>query len=308
MKAIYKIAGISKQAAHKYFKHEDALSGKLSVLLIEADELRREHPGCGVEKMYETLKPDWLGRDKFIGLFMQYGYRVRIQKNYQRTTIPVHSQYKNLIQGLMVQDRNIVWQTDITYYRVMDKYYYIVFIIDIYTKVILGYKASDNQRAEANLLALIMALKNCNGSIVKLIHHSDRGSQYIYAKYIELLTSKGIMISMGEKAQDNAYAERINGTIKNEYLKYWEINSYEDLKKNLDRAVNHYNNKRKHNELPGRMSPMEFDKTLLDLESQRRPTVIIYAEGNHKIKAASSRFDFKPKKEPLDHNCPIELY
>ena len=190
----------------------------------------------------------------------------------------------------------------------MDKYYYIVFIIDIYTKVILGYKASDNQRAEANLLALIMALKNCNGSIVKLIHHSDRGSQYIYAKYIELLTSKGIMISMGEKAQDNAYAERINGTIKNEYLKYWEINSYEDLKKNLDRAVNHYNNKRKHNELPGRMSPMEFDKTLLDLESQRRPTVIIYAEGNCKIKSASSRFDFKPKREPLAHNCPIEVY
>jgi transposase InsO family protein len=308
MRSIYKIARVSKQAAHKYFRHEDELSEKLSGLLVEADELKEEHPGCGVEKMYQTLKPKWLGRDKFITLFMQLGYRVRIQKNYQKTTIPVHSQYKNLIQGLMVQDRNIVWQTDITYFRILNRYYYIVFIIDVYTKMILGYKASDNLRAEANMVALRMALKNNRGDIGRLIHHSDKGSQYIYAQYVDLLNSKGIMISMGDKAQDNAYAERINGTIKNEYLKYWEINSLGELQKKLTKAVNHYNNKRIHNELPGRQTPLEFNKSLLDLESQRRPTVIIYAEGNYKIKAASSRFDFKPKREPLAHNCPIEVY
>lgn len=308
MRSIYKIARVSKQAAHKYFKHEDELSEKLSGLLLEADELKEEHPGCGVEKMYQTLQPKWLGRDKFITLFMQLGYRVKTQKNYQKTTIPVHSQYKNLIQGLMVQDRNIVWQTDITYFRILNRYYYIVFIIDVYTKRILGYKASDNLRAEANMVALRMALKNNNGDISRLIHHSDKGSQYIYAQYIDLLTSKGIIISMGKRAQDNAYAERINGTIKNEYLKYWEINSLSELQKKLTKAVNHYNNKRIHNELPARQTPLEFDESLLDLESQRRPTVIIYAEGNYKIKAASSRFDFKPKREPLAHNCPIEVY
>ena len=308
MRSIYKIAGVSKQAAHKYFRHEDELSNKLSGLLLEADELKEEHPGCGVEKMYQTLQPKWIGRDKFITLFMQLGYMVRTQKNYQKTTIPVHSHYKNLIQGLMIQDRNIVWQTDITYFRILNRYYYIVFIIDVYTKRILGYKASDNLRAEANMEALRMALKNNNGDIGRLIHHSDRGSQYIYAQYIDLLTSKGIIISMGKRAQDNAYAERINGTIKNEYLKYWEINSLSELQKKLTKAVNHYNNKRIHNELPGRKTPLEFEKSLLDLESQRRPTVIIYAEGNYEIKAASSRFDFKPNREPLAHNCPIEVY
>ena len=308
MRSIYKIARVSKQAAHKYFKHEDELSKKLSDLLVEADELKEEHPGCGVEKMYQTLQPEWLGRDKFISLFMQLGYRVRTQKNYQKTTIPVHSQYKNLIQGLMVQDRNIVWQTDITYFRIGNRYYYIVFIIDVYTKRILGYKASDNLRAEANLAALRMAFKNSNGNLGRLIHHSDRGSQYIDTDYIELLNGKRIMISMGEKAQDNAYAERINGTIKNEYLKYWEINSLNELQKKLTKAVNHYNIKRKHNEIPGRLTPVKFDKSLLDLESQRRPTVIIYAEGNYKIKVASSHFDFKPKEGTLAHNCPIEIY
>ena len=308
MRSIYKIAEVSKQAAYKYFRHEDELSKKLSLLLLEADELKEEHPGCGVEKMYQTLQPKWLGRDKFITLFMHLGYRVRTQKNYQRTTIPVHSQYKNLIQGLMVQNRNIVWQTDITYFRILNRFYYIVFIIDVYTKRILGYKASDNLRAEANMVALSMALKNSNGSIGRLIHHSDKGSQYVYEPYVALLNSKGIIISMGERAQENAYAERINGTIKNEYLGYWEINSLSDLQRKLTKAVNHYNNKRIHNELPGRQTPLEFDKSLVDLDSQRRPTVIIYAEGNYKIKAASSRFDFKPKREPLAHNCPIEVY
>ena len=307
MKSIFAIAGISKQAAHKHFKLENEFSEKLSGLIIEVDILREDHPGCGVEKMYQTLRPDWLGRDKFIDLFMQLGYRVRTHKNYQKTTFPVHSQYKNLIQGLMVRDRNIVWQTDITYFLIGSRYYYIVFIIDVYTKKIVGYKASDHLRAEANLMALQMAIKNSNGNLECLIHHSDKGSQYIDKDYVALLNSKGIQISMGAKAQDNAYAERINGTIKNEYLKYWEINSLTELQNKLVKAVNHYNNKRKHNELPGRITPLEFDKSLLDLNSQKRPTVIIYAEGNYKIKAASSRLDFKPKGEPLAHNCPIEI-
>jgi hypothetical protein len=152
-----------------------------------------------------------------------------------------------------------------------------------------------------------MALKNCSGSLTRLIHHSDRGSQYIEKGYTDLLKKNKIQISMGMKAQDNAYAERINGTIKNEYLKYWEPKNLEELQLMLRKAVNHYNNKRVHNNLPDRMSPVQFEKSLLDLTSQRRPTVIIYAEGNYKIKVASSHFDFKPKEEPLTHNCPIEI-
>jgi putative transposase len=307
MKDILKIAGVSRQSEHKYFKQQAVFQEKLEGLILEVDILRKEHPGCGVEKMYNTLQPDWLGRDNFIALFMTLGYRVKIQKNYQRTTIPVHSQYENLIQGLMVQDKNIVWQTDITYILIGTQYFYMVFIIDVYTKVILGYQASDHLRAEANLIALKMAIRNSSGSLDSLIHHSDRGSQYISKAYTELLNKMGVKISMGAKAQDNAYAERINGTIKNEYLKYWKPQNLKQLQQMLKKAVAHYNNKRIHNGLPGYTTPMSFEKSLVDLTSQKRPTVIIYAEGNYKIKVASSHLDFKPKREPLAHNCPIEI-
>ena len=308
MKSVLEVAEVSRQAVQKHYKQQQVYAEKLSGLITEVDILREEHPGCGVEKMYYTLRPDWLGRDKFISIFMELGYRVQTKKNYQRTTVPVHSKYKNLIQGMMVQDRNIVWQTDITYFLIGDQYYYLVFIIDVYTKVILGYQASDHLRAEANLAALRMAINNSNGSLDWLIHHSDKGGQYIDKNYIALLERYGISISMGASAQDNAYAERINGTIKNEYLNYWQPKNLKELKSMLKKAVNHYNNRRVHNQLPGKTTPVQFEKSLLDLSSQKRPTVIIYAEGNYKIKVASSHFDFKPKEGAPAHNCPIEIY
>ena len=307
MKSVLQTAGLSRQAAHKQQKQQATFQEKLSGLILEVDILRREHPGCGVEKMYFTLRPDFIGRDKFIDLFMHLGYRLRYKKNYKRTTIPVQSRYQNLIQGLMVQDRDIVWQSDITYFQAGGQYYYLVFILDIYTKKILGYQASNHLRAAANLSALKMAIKNANYRMENLIHHSDRGSQYIDNEYIALLRQNKIQISMGEKAQDNAYAERINGTIKNEYLAYWEPQNLKELQKMLKRAVNHYNKNRIHNELPGHKTPEQFEKTLINLDSQKRPTVIIYAEGNYKVKVASSHFDFEPKERPQAHNCPIEI-
>jgi putative transposase len=308
MKSVLKEAGISRQAASQYLKMESVFNEKLPGLIAEADTLRGEHPGCGVEKMYYTLKPGWLGRDKFIDLFMGLGYGAKRHRNYQRTTIPVHSKYKNLIQGLMVQGKNIVWQTDITYFLIGGQYYYIVFIIDVYTKRILGFCASGHLRAGANLAALKMAMGQSTGSLECLIHHSDRGSQYIDKEYVGLLAKAGIHISMGAQAQDNAYAERVNGTIKNEYLRYWEPQNLEELQRMLKKAVTHYNNKRIHNGLPGKISPVQFEKSLVDLSSQKRPTVIIYAEGNYKIKVAPGHFDFKPKEGTLAHNCPIEIY
>ena len=307
MKSVLGVAGVSRQAAHKWFVRQAVLEEKLSGLILDVDILREEHPGCGVEKMYRTLQPDWLGRDRFIALFMGLGYRVKAQRNYRRTTTPVHSQYQNLIEGLMVQERNTVWQTDITYFLIGDRYYYIVFILDVYTRRILGFQASDHLRAEANLAALRMALRTCSGSLTTLIHHSDRGSQYIDKDYVGTLEEQGVHISMGAKAQDNAYAERINGTIKNEYLRYWKPKSLRELQHMLKRAVAHYNSQRMHSQLPGRMTPLQFEKSLVDLTSQKRPTVIIYAEGNYNIKVASSHFDVKPKEEPLAHNCPIGI-
>lgn len=253
---LYQVLGISKQAVHRYDQRQRQFDSKIRDLLLEADELRSEHPGCGVEKMYHTLKPDFIGRDRFVELLMNLGYRVRRIKNYHRTTIPTSHKYPNLIEGLLIKAKNTLWQSDITYFDVGGRFYYIVFIMDVYTRQIVGYAVSDNLRAEANLRALKMAMAS-HGT--PKIHHSDRGSQYIDKRYVGMLESHACQISMGLKAQDNAYAERINGTIKNDYLKHWGIKSFANLKTSVRKAVKHYNGKRIHDSLPQKITPNYFN-------------------------------------------------
>ncbi len=272
MSQLYKYVGITRQALDQYRRRQDVFDNRVLCLLEEVEELRKEHPGCGLEKMYYSLNPDFIGRDRFIELFMDLGFRIKKRINYKRTTYSVASKYTNLIKGLSISAPSIVWQSDITYYDVNDKFYYVVFIIDVYTKMIVGYTVSDNMRATANVKALEMALINNKPPV---IHHSDRGSQYIYSEYINLLEANKCKISMCKSSQDNAYAERINRTIKEEYLDYWQPRDFKQLKNDTKRAVEHYNNKRIHNNLE-RSKPAAFAQNWKKQLMKDRKTVNIF--------------------------------
>ena len=297
---------ISKQSAHQSRKRQSRFDMELSDLVNQVDLIRKDHPGCGLEKLYEELKPQTMGRDKFCEIFIELGYRVRQIKNYTKTTIPAWFDYPNYIEGMQVLSPYHVIQSDITYYDVKRRFYYLVFIIDVYTREILGYNVGDNMRAECNIRALNMALRKIPKNEYKtLIHHSDRGSQYGSNAYVKILRDNQIKISMGEIAQDNAYVERVNGTIKNEYLKHWDIVDFKDLKSKTKKAVEHYNQKRLHLGFNNKFSPLKFKEYILNLDTLERPKVIIYAEGNYKVKVASSHLNFNPREEPQAHNCPI---
>jgi putative transposase len=270
---LYSVVGLSKQAVHQYARRQESFDKKLMNLMFEADVLRDEHPGCGVRKMYNTLMPDFIGRDRFVDAFMDLGYRLKRSKNYRRTTYSsAAANYHNLIKGMEVSAPSTIWQSDITYIYVGERFYYAVFIIDVYTKKIVGYQVSDHMRATANINALKMALKEHKAP---LVHHSDRGSQYICKDYINLLNEGNIKISMAQSAQDNAYAERINRTIKEEYLDHWKPKNFEQLKRCLTKAVDNYNNKRPHNNL-GNLNPAKFEQNWNILETINRPKFRIF--------------------------------
>lgn len=229
---------------------------RLEQLLYEAEVLRKEHPGCGVEKMYYALQPSFIGRDRFIELFMDMGFRLQRCRNYRRTTYAGYLNYPNLIKGLQLDRPGMVWQSDITYIELGEGFCYAVFIIDVYSKVIVGYRLSGHMRATANIEALQMAIRQHGAP---QIHHSDRGSQYTSTAYLQLLERGGCKISMAESAQDNAYAERINRTIKEEYIDHWKPKTLQAMQKSIRKAVDHYNNQRPHNYL-NRMAPIAFLK------------------------------------------------
>ena len=102
MNELYRSIGISKQAVHQQAMRQSKLEAQMIILVREAEDLRREHPGCGLEKMYHTLAPDFIGRDRFIEFFMRLGYRVKNKRAYHRTTYAGSHYYPNLITGMLI--------------------------------------------------------------------------------------------------------------------------------------------------------------------------------------------------------------
>lgn len=304
---LYRVVGVSKQSVQQAQKRQEAFDKELTELFILADLLKEEHPGCGVEKMYYTLQPKFMGRDKFCEIFIEHGYGVSKIKNYQRTTYSGVNRFPNLIEGMSVRRPFQVIQSDITYFHLNDNHYYLAFIIDVYSRLVVGYSVNDNMRVEGNVEALKKAIQSMEYQPWGLIHHSDRGSQYGSNEYTNLLQKNSIHISMGNVAWDNAFAERINGIIKNEYLKRWYIKDFKDLKRSTRKAVEHYNTKRLHRAFKMKYSPLEFLQKGIHLDTQKRPTVNVYTEGRKNFNGALSPIEVYPKKEPLAHECPMEL-
>jgi transposase InsO family protein len=270
LNTLYRAINISKQAVWAHFQREQRDLALLRKIIKQVDKRRSKHPGCGLEKLYWQIQPEGIGRDKFCAWMGDLGYGVVRPKNKMRTTFAAHKVFDNLIEGRVVSGPNQVWQSDITYIKVGGTFYYLTFIIDVYSRRIVGYATSKNLRAEANLRALKQALANCSaGQLKGLVHHSDRGSQYTDRRYLALLRSHNISISMGKIAQDNAYAERINGTIKNEYLVPRQPENFRQLKRQAKQAVMDYNTVRLHRSL-GRQAPVDYENAWNKLPQEMR--------------------------------------
>jgi hypothetical protein len=260
MNQLYEHINITKQAHLSFQSHQELLQQEIIILLSAIADLREMHPEMGARKMYHIIKPDIIGRDKFILLSIENGFGVHKQRSFQRTTYNSHIyKYKNLIDGAVLFDINNIWVSDITYFRVQQVYFYLTFILDLYSRRIIGSIAYPTLEANANILALNMALKTRDVlHYDNLIHHSDRGTQYTSTAYTDLLLKKNISISMCDSVYHNVHAERVNGIIKNEYLKHWTINSFSSLKICLKKAVSLYNYERPHMAL-NYMTPIEYE-------------------------------------------------
>ena len=144
--------------------------------------------------------------------------------NVVRTTVPdkavpcpldrVHRQFK--------ADRpNQLWVSDFTYVSTWQGWQYVAFVIDVYARRIVGWRQSSSMRTDFVLDALEQALFDRRPERTDaLIHHSDRGSQYVSIRYSERLAEAGIEPSVGSRGDsyDNALAETINGLYKAELI------------------------------------------------------------------------------------------
>jgi transposase InsO family protein len=228
--------------------------------------------------MYDMLDPEGIGRDAFIALGLREGFRLKALEKYVRTTYSIRSnRYRNLLAGQWFTGVNQIWSSDITYFYCLGRFYYLVMIMDVYSRRIVGYSIADNMRAENNLTALMMALslRGENHYHNQLIHHSDKGSQYASDIYTEMLYNYGIRISMCDEVYENTHIERINDTIKNQYLTRITITTEQELIRKVDQVINTYNTKRPHQSLSG-LCPVEFEAYLEEIPMEKRFKMEIY--------------------------------
>ena len=276
MKDLYSIEGISKQSHHKAVCRKQWLEEVEQTIISSVESLREDHPRMGAKKLYRLLQPDGIGRDRFIQLLMNNGYRTTRVRNYTRTTYAGKYHYPNLISGKVLTGVNQLWVSDITFIWVGQRWHYLTFITDVYSRKIVGYAVDKHLHAQANIRALKMALKNTKCESLKgLIHHSDRGSQYIHKEYLKMLKERGIEVSMGNKAWENAHAERINGIIKNEYLNPMQIKDFGDLKRKVKKVVSLYNKERPHGTLLNQLSPEKYECYVQQLAAEQQPQLLI---------------------------------
>ena len=116
---------------------------------------------------------------------------------------------------------NQLWVSDFTYVSTWQGWVYVAFVIDVFARRIVGWRVSSNMRTDFVLDALEQALYARQPGLADvLVHHSDKGSQYVSIRYTERLAEAGIESSVGSKGDsyDNALAETINGLYKAELI------------------------------------------------------------------------------------------
>jgi transposase InsO family protein len=156
---------------------------------------------------------------------------------------------------------NQLWVADFTYVATWIGFVYVAFVIDVFARMIVGWRVSDSMRSELVLDALEQALW-ARARPKGLIHHSDKGSQYVSIRYTERLIEAGVRASTGSTgdAYDNAMAETINGLFKAEVIHRsgpWK--GVEDVEFATLQWVDWYNNRRLLEPI-GYVPPAEFER------------------------------------------------
>jgi putative transposase len=194
-------------------------------------ELSRIHAenkdAYGVRKMWRALRREGVtvGRDRVARLMAELGLAGVVRGAARRTTVPadVGERPADLVERRFTAPApNRLWVADLTYVATWSGFCYVAFVIDAYSRRIVGWRVSTSLRADLALDALEMAIWSRRGEDLEgLVHHSDRGVQYLSIRYTERLADEGAVTSVGSKGDsyDNALAEAVNGLYKAELIR-----------------------------------------------------------------------------------------
>ena len=262
--------GVSKSA---YYRWVQTPISKRDLIHFELDEeiygVFIAHQGrYGARRIYEDLKDRGFKvteskiseRMKLMGLISKQA------KRFIKTTDAQHNQYvrSNLLQqDFTASKANEKWVTDISYVPTDEGWMYLCVIIDLFSRMVVGWSMADHMRAELSVNALVMA--TFNRKMPKdVIVHSDKGSQYACKAFQEEIEKRNLISSMSGKGccYDNAACESFFGTLKVELCDDENYKTIEQAKSSVFEYIeSYYNRKRRHSTI-NYMTPKQFEDTM----------------------------------------------
>jgi putative transposase len=236
-------------------------------LKVQLRQVHRAHFGVyGVRKLWRQLQREGIpvARCTVERLMRSLGLAGVVRGRRHRTTIPDETTPRpaDLVQrDFHPAAPNRLWVADLTYVRTWAGFAYVAFIIDAYSRAIIGWHVSRSLHTDLVLTALEQALWTRRGPLTGLVHHSDRGVQYRSIRYTERLAAAGIAPSVGSRGDsyDNALAETVNGLYKTELVhRRGPWRGREDLELATLEWVDWFNHRRLFGAL-GYLPPVEYE-------------------------------------------------
>ncbi|QKS70567.1 IS3 family transposase [Paenalkalicoccus suaedae] len=270
-----RVMGVSKAGYYKWLKRKDLpeteREKRKKEIVKKIKQSFHESQGTyGSPRVLEDLD-DWgykISLKTVANIMREHELSALPERQYQVTTDSEHDMpvAPNLLdRNFHVEAPDMVWVTDITYIRTLEGWLYLATVMDLFSRKIIGLAIDKEMKTELALSALRMALHTRQPSD-KLIHHSDRGSQYCSRAYQEVLYEYGIQVSMSRKGDpyDNACIESFHATIKKELIYRRRYQTREEGKKSVRYYImNRYNERRRHSTLDY-VSPNQFERQYVE--------------------------------------------
>ena len=214
------------------------------------DEIYTDLPYYGAIKITEQLKRDGypVNHKRIERLMKEMGIEAIRPK--KRTSIPdeQHRKFPYLLSGIKAQHPNHIWGTDITYIRAAGTWFYLVALLDWYSRYVISWMLSETMTADFCVANLVQALTHAQPDI----HNSDQGSQFTSEDYLTVLEARpSIRISMDGRGRcwDNIMNERLWRSVKHEEVYLKDYQSFAEAQTELGGYFTTYNERRLHQSL-----------------------------------------------------------